>query len=267
MQYLTIPPPIQLAPYVRSFWVLQGEATKEIPYTYRSFADGCPELICHYNGAFKEITPSGTYITSPLYHLHSQSQHFRRFIATENFSIFGVYLYPFALPQLFNIPSYITTNHHPDIETLLGQTGKQLQEQMLLAKTTAQRIAITTQFLENRLLQQQPKPIYLAIKQVLQGNEVANINQLAYSFNLSTRQFERKFKEQAGFSPKLYSRIARFHKALQHYGTTLPLTEIAYNCGYYDQSHFIRDFKAFSGHHPKTYFSGKAEGTEYLETE
>jgi AraC-like DNA-binding protein len=264
MQYISIPPPIQLAPYVRSFWVLKGEASKEIPYIYRSFADGCPEIICHYNGAFKEITHSGNIISSPLYHLHSQSQHFRRFIATENFSIFGVYLYPFALPQLFNLPSYAVTNHHPDIETLLGQAGKQLQEQMLLAKTTAQRIAITSRFLENRLLQPW-QPIHTAIKKVLQGKEAANINQLAYSFNLSTRQFERKFKEQAGFSPKLYSRIARFHKALQQYGTTLPLTQIAYNCGYYDQSHFIRDFKAFSGHHPKTYFSGKAEGTEYLE--
>lgn len=43
------------------------------------------------------------------------------------------------------------------------------------------------------------------------------------------------------------------------------LTDIAYDCGYYDQSHFINDFKEFSGYSPKVYFSGNAEGSEYLE--
>ena len=84
-------------------------------------------------------------------------------------------------------------------------------------------------------------------------------------WSMSDRSFERRFKELAGFSPKLYSRIARFQAALTHYGSGLPLTDIAHNCGYYDQSHFINDFKEFSGYSPKVYFGGLAEGSEYLE--
>jgi len=51
---------------------------------------------------------------------------------------------------------------------------------------------------------------------------------------------------------------------LTYYGNrNLSLTQIAYDAGYYDQSHFIRDFKDFSGHHPRHYFFGEAEGTEW----
>jgi AraC-like DNA-binding protein len=56
----------------------------------------------------------------------------------------------------------------------------------------------------------------------------------------------------------------RFESALEEYGNrNKSLTEIAYDCGYYDQSHFIHEFKEFSGHHPRHYFMGKAEGVEW----
>lgn len=265
MRYLTIPPPPSLALYVRSFWVLEGEASAQTPYIYRSYADGCPELICHYKGRFNEITLNGS-LPSPLFHLHGQSQHYRRFITTEDFSIFGVYLYPFAIPQLFGIPTYETSNQTPDWQTLANADGRCLEEQMMLAETNQQRLQLLSNFLQQRLSKQfVPNPgILTSIKQVLFDAETRNVNLLADTYSLSVRQFERRFKEYSGFSPKLYTRIARFQNVLKLYGSQLPLTHIAHRCGYYDQSHFIRDFKAFSGHHPKTYFAGHAEGAEYM---
>lgn len=84
-------------------------------------------------------------------------------------------------------------------------------------------------------------------------------------FNLSERQFERKFREYSGFNPKLCMRIVRFEEACNFYGHSgqKTMTEIAHECGYYDQSHFIRDFKEFSGYEPGHYFSGRAEGVEW----
>ncbi|HTD40430.1 MAG TPA: helix-turn-helix domain-containing protein, partial [Mucilaginibacter sp.] len=73
----------------------------------------------------------------------------------------------------------------------------------------------------------------------------------------------RKFKIYSGFSPKMYLRLTRLQNALKQYGHDKTLTQIAYECGYYDQSHFIHDVKAFTGYHPGFYFSGNAEGTEY----
>jgi transcriptional regulator GlxA family with amidase domain len=106
--------------------------------------------------------------------------------------------------------------------------------------------------------------IVTAITYVIHSKQIATIEQLAYRFNLSTRQFDRKFKAYAGFSPKTYLRLVRLSNALKQNKNNKSLTQIALECGYYDQSHFIHDVKAFTGYHPGFYFSGKAEGTEYL---
>ena len=94
--------------------------------------------------------------------------------------------------------------------------------------------------------------------------ETNTVEQLAARFNLSERQFNRKFKEYAGFSPKMYMRLTRLNKAIKQQAANKPLSRIAYECGYYDQSHFIHDVKTFTGYHPSFYFSGKAEGTEWM---
>jgi len=87
---------------------------------------------------------------------------------------------------------------------------------------------------------------------------------LANDYFLSERQFERQFRKFSGFSPKLFSRIVRFQSALTQYGNNeKSLTEIALETGYYDQSHFIHDFKEFSGYHPKQYFSGNSGAIEW----
>ncbi|MEO6051422.1 MAG: helix-turn-helix domain-containing protein [Pyrinomonadaceae bacterium] len=91
------------------------------------------------------------------------------------------------------------------------------------------------------------------------------MTELSNRYFFSHRQFERKFKEFAGFSPKFYARIIRFQAALKQYGSNKSLTDVDYDCGYYDQSHFIHDFREFSGYNPKVYFSGRAKGSEYLE--
>ena len=107
------------------------------------------------------------------------------------------------------------------------------------------------------------KKMMLAVRYAIYDGTGTNVNELASKFSLSTRQFDRKFKIYSGFSPKMYLRLTRLQNALKQYGCDKSLTRIAYECGYYDQSHFIHDVKAFTGYHPGFYFSGNAEGTEY----
>jgi len=73
---------------------------------------------------------------------------------------------------------------------------------------------------------------------------------------LSQRQFERNFKLLTGFSPKNFSRIVRFEKSIENaINKELSLTEVALQAGYFDQSHMIREFRAFTGKKPIAYFS------------
>lgn len=260
MKYFIIQPPEQLKPFVRFFWVFENELNGE-PYIYRSMADGCAEMIFHYKGTFDEIgqgnLPSVKNNKYPMSLVHSQSNSFKEFKTNENFGIFGAYLYPFVLPQLFSLPSNDFTNRTPSLNELLGKEGDELEEKIMLALDNKERVNILSAFLDNKLYKNKPRDpfIYSSIKYSIHTKGKTSVNSLAEKFNLSTRQFERKFKEYSGFSPKLYFRIVRFNRTLKEYGNrNKSLTEIAYKCGYYDQSHFIREFKLFSGYHPKDYF-------------
>ncbi len=266
MNYYTIAPRQRLADYVRYFWVLEAEINKDDFYIHRSMANSCPELFFHYQGVFEEWVSPDKWASSFPSGLHGQSQQISRFRINQSFGLFGAYLYPYTIPLIFNIPASALSNQIPDLFSLLGQEGKDLEEKIMTCENNHQRVLILSDFLEKRLQKnaRNHSTVFSSINYILQRKGSVNIEKLSSDYYLSSRQFERKFKEFSGFAPKLYSRIVRFQSALTEFGNKQKsLTDIAYDCGYYDQSHFIHEFKEFSGHHPKSYFNGHAEGTEW----
>jgi AraC-like DNA-binding protein len=268
--YQVFDPPTQLAPYVRFFWALEADVAPGEEFVHRSVADGCVEMVFHYRSAFEEITHDELIESSPLASIQAQSTRYRRFVTRESFGIFGAYLYPFAIPRLFEYPASDFTNISPDLASVFGREGMLLDERMYTAPTNESRISIINDFLTRKLnaTSRELPSIYQSIHTVLTNNGTLSVDDLAAEHGLSRRQFERCFKDLAGLSPKLYSRVIRFQAATRFKLTgTRDLTEIAYACGYYDQSHFISDFREFSGYTPKEYFWNAAEGTQYIDTE
>jgi hypothetical protein len=197
MKYFTIKPSERLAGYVRYFWVLEGEASAVKPYIHRSMADGCAELIFHYNGIFDELLKNSSTEKSFSSGLAGQSQLFRRFLIKQNFGIFGVYLYPFAVSQLFSIQGADVKNQMLDLRSLIGTEANELEEKMMQAINNKLRLKIIGEFLERKLIKtkKQPPGIFEAIKYIiLQTNGMTKVEELAKQNFLSTRQFERNFK-------------------------------------------------------------------------
>lgn len=267
MNYYTFPPSEKLRGFVRFFWVFESENNLSEPYIYRSMADSCCELIFHYKGQYHEITKNGSKKLSFLSGIHSQTQEYHRFITDEPFGIFGAYLYPYAAFRLLNLSPSELTNEMPSLTSALGRKGAELEEQMLTARDNSSRYQILKNFLEQQFSTNQvhSHPALSAVKFVIHSNKNYSVRALAEHFNLSERQFVRKFKEYSGFTPKKYLRLVRFSEACNQFEhiNQKTLTEIAHSCGYYDQSHFIKEFKSFSGYHPRDYFSGDAEGIEW----
>jgi transcriptional regulator GlxA family with amidase domain len=113
------------------------------------------------------------------------------------------------------------------------------------------------QFLFNQLKSNENKfnnDIRFAVSQ-MQLNTKISILELASEVNMSKRNFERRFLENVGLTPVFFNRIVRFQKAIKliNQQNKLSFTELAYSTGYYDQSHFIRDFKQFYGQPPKEF--------------
>ena len=258
MRYEMIPPPPELAPYVRYFWILEADVMQGTDFVYRSMADGSAELLFHYQGMFDEVKGEDRLEQSFFSGLHGQSRHMRRFIIHQHFGIFGVYLYPFALPLLCSVAADCLSDQMIDLPSLMGKEGGRLEEQMMLAADNKERLKIITAFLRKRFgsVRDWKPDVHEVIRTMIHTKGQVPVRQLAAQSFLSLRQFERKFKAGAGFSPKLYMRILRFQEAIRAYsGRNKSLTDLAYDCGYADQSHFIHDFKEFSGgYHPTAFF-------------
>jgi AraC-like DNA-binding protein len=261
-----IPPSPRLRPFVRTFWFLEGNLPAQGSYIHRHMADCCPQIFFHYKGLYVELTETGD-VSQGASGIHGQSGFHRRFQTSESFGMFGAYLYPYALPGLFGISALSCSNYLPDLRSVLGSRGTEIEEKMMLAENNRERWAVLNHFLEECLDKQkwEEHPVMQAIHQVIHSDQPIRVDELACRYNLSQRQLERKFIEWGGFSPKLCLRIARFQTVLHKYPARQfrSLTEIAYECGYYDQSHFIHDFISFSGYHPKKFFAGSNEATAW----
>lgn len=261
MNYYCFAPPESLKQFVRCFWVFESNFESN-PYVYRSMADGCVELLFHYKGIFTDLDNGDAAHST----LHAQTKQHRRFIIHEQFGIFGAYLYPFAVPLLFDFPAHLATDTAYDLPALLGAAGRELEERIITADGNGARKKLLISFLEKKLLNKYADndAAFSAIRHVIDAKNIESIPQLSGMYCMTERTLQRHFKDYAGLSPKLLHRISRFKTALNDLGSQHKLlTEIAYECGYYDQSHFISDFKSFSGYHPKEYFHGRPEGAEW----
>jgi AraC-like DNA-binding protein len=86
-------------------------------------------------------------------------------------------------------------------------------------------------------------------------SKAVTVSQCAKSVGVSERRLSQVFREEVGMAPKTWCRIGRFQAAVRalHSGVDVPWADLALRCGYYDQSHFANDFRAFSGIDPTTY--------------
>lgn len=116
---------------------------------------------------------------------------------------------------------------------------KNIIESFLLSKVKALRTAL---------------PFDKAMLELVRSHGTLSMDELASLSCLSMRQFERISKERIGLSPKLFARLTRFSKAyrIRENRPDLSWTSIAYECGYFDQMHMIRDFKQFAGVSPRS---------------
>jgi len=137
-----------------------------------------------------------------------------------------------------------------DAEDLSDQGMSILNEQLRETADYQMMIGLIESFLLKRLnsIKTELLPVDHAILLLRTSKTPLSLSWLADQACLSQRQFERNFMDRMGMSPKFYSRIARFDRAykLKLQAPERDWLEIAYQCGYYDFSHLMRDFRQFA---------------------
>jgi AraC-like DNA-binding protein len=145
-------------------------------------------------------------------------------------------------------------------ENIFGNAYKSLREQLKNTPCNLKKVEILNQFFKNCFTKFNDTNAINNLQHVILDNRGnININSLYMSFGKSRRSLERNFLEEIGVCLKYFCRILRFNYsyALKRRFPDKNWNEILYTCGYYDQSHYIREFKSFMGISPDAYFLDK----------
>jgi len=167
-----------------------------------------------------------------------------------------VHLLPGVLHRLSHIPLHEILNHPLDGVNGFGNEIKRLNEQLTEAISQEQMIHLIESFLLKKVKKaKESLPIDHTFNLLITSPEQYSIEKLANLSCVSIRQFERQFLNRLGTPPTMFIRQARFAKAfhLKRGRPGISWTSIAYECGYFDQMHLIRDFKLFTSVTPSSF--------------
>lgn len=258
MNYQTYEPSTLLAPLVKCFWSLEAPATP-VPEKQVIVPDGCMELIIHYGDLYQQFRAGGSSLIQPRSFVFGQISDTLEIAPTGHTGMIAARFHPDGFTPLAAIPLADMENRAVDLTELFGEDGKLLEEEVLVAASTLERIQCMEAFLLARLnkLEVIDRIVKSSVEILLDQAGQVRVEEIAERLKVQRRQLERKFSTAVGLSPKQLSKIVRLQATLKqlHQNPTLSLTELAYQNGYFDQSHFIKDFKNFTGMSPKKFYA------------
>ncbi|HTP67272.1 MAG TPA: AraC family transcriptional regulator [Dongiaceae bacterium] len=159
---------------------------------------------------------------------------------------------PFVVP-----PASELSNLDVPLECICGAaTTRKLREQLLAAPRPDAALNLLERWLAAAFRERACHPaVTFALQQFHGEPSVARIAAVKNAIGLSPKRFIERFKAEIGVTPKRYCRLLRFQRAVKiaHAGTPLDWAQLALECGYFDQAHFIHEFREFSGLTPSAY--------------
>lgn len=268
MRYAEQAPPAALAPFVRCFWTLEGDAADLDEPVQPILPDGCPELVLHLGDRFERLYPEGRIERQASVLLAGQLTQHLSLRPTGRVAVIGVRFHPDGAAVLVDVPQHDLVGLTIDIDALSPALGRSLRA----ACASTQRPADALDALQRCLMKWvegfRPDPrMRYAVDAIQRHRGGVSIDALARRTGWTRRHLERRFQVVVGISPKRLARIARFQSALQvleQMEAPKRSTRTALAVGYADQSHFIREFHELAGCAPGAHLLRNAELSGYF---
>lgn len=243
--YTEFLPDIKLQSFIYCYWQLKTTQQLSEQFNYRVVADGCIDIYFELNN------PKENYVMG-------FCKKFTEFPLDNTFNYVGVRFLPTMFPQLFKVSAMELSNRYehlhavvPHLSDFIASSFNETQQQdeikTLLDRNFCELITKTTFDNDNRL--------YSAIELILKNFGMLDIEKDLVT-GISTRQLRRLFEFYIGDTAKTFSKVVRFQNILKAKPSSQSLRQnkLFFDAGYYDQSHFIKEFKNFYGVTPSKAF-------------
>jgi AraC-like DNA-binding protein len=243
-----------LRDYVKCYYLYASDLTRAIED--KAFATGCVEIMFNLDGTQWETQKNDGFTKTAKVEVWGQILRPLPLRLTGKSTMMGIRFHPYGAALFLNEDLSLLNDLVIDLSSVMGKSVEDLYNRLRDTSGTLDRIALIESFLLKRLGQIQHKKdkttlVRRVMHELTRDDFFDNIENVAARHGITSRYLQKVFLQHTGLTPKLYSKINRFQKSLVLIGKgNLPLTSIAYQSGYFDQSHFIREFRTFTGTTP-----------------
>ena len=258
MDYQTFQPCSDLREFVNCYWTLKVPKDPS-PEKQRIIPDGCIEMIFTLADDIRRYRSDDQFIIQPRSMImgHITKPFYIQPIGRVD--TFAVRFDPGGFRPFFTYPIKELENKETELDVIVGpDSALELENNIVQADGTSERIKIVEKFFLSRMEGNQSTDdvIKSTIDMLLATKGNVSITELSNNNLSKRRQLERRFSKLIGLRPKQLANIIRLQSTLKQLLDRPPkkLTDLAYQTNYYDQAHFIKEFKAFTGVTPKKFY-------------
>lgn len=254
--YVEVPPPAPLADWVLCFWEMRIPAQPQ-PTRVRILPNACVDVVLYASEPSRGEGLAA--IVAPPNRSYVVGSTLRSFIVKSAGwrHVLGASIRPNGVAPLLGLPAAVIGESVALLEDVIGPAARGIEDRILSGPADQAMQRMTEVFLEWGRARDLPADptTQRAVALVHQSHGRRRLDALAGDLNVPARRLERHFLAQVGISPKLFSRLVRFDRAVRDLtgrGAT-PWSRYALEHGYADQAHFINEFREFAGVTPAEY--------------
>ncbi|RPE12178.1 helix-turn-helix domain-containing protein [Chitinophaga lutea] len=257
MKYREITPANRLQQYVKCYYIYESDTSTAFEDIV--FPSGAMEIIFNLGAGHWQTDAGSGFVTTPAIELWGQIIRPLPVKSIGKNTMLGIRFFPHAASFILNDKASLFNNQVADFSDIWGEVTTSLHGRLLDTAIWQERIALVENFLLQRLAASEGRwnkagLIDHIMREMGHEDFFDNIENVASRYGITSRYLQKLFLQYTGLTPKLYTKINRFQQSLKLVTQKdIPLTSIAYHCGYFDQSHFIKEFKSFTGLTPSGY--------------
>lgn len=248
-----------LSKYIKNYFIVETDSEIDYLPKERVYPSGYATIVFHYGSPSKfQKKNSSKYIEPNLVICGQQTNYYDLSLSGKTGMILIVFR-PHGVKSFFNFPITELLNENLSLQDLGNNEAVELEDKLFNSPNNKQRVIHLENFLIKRLIPNNEfERVEHAIKIIENSKGKIKAQDIAHEVCLGIKQFERTFSKYVGLNPKKFASIIRFQNVIQiNSKDNRSLSQIAIDSGYYDQSHFIHDFKSLTGLTPKAFFIDK----------